>query len=259
MRRARSLSAFEEPLQLSRGAIPRVCAADPDGSLAARRELRDHQLEATMRFTTLGSGAVLAALAGLMLTGKSAQSDERAAAPSQASTKVRSATADWPAKPREAARMLAAKYGDPDEVTPSMLIWNARGPWKRTIVYREEVAHSFPKPHTDFLEQVIDYRVPTDKADDLAAYDGSVIIERTKGELSARCDKEELNMLALNLANDVATGAKDIEAARKAYAENAMAFLAGKKTPYTQALQFRRTAERTADPDQPFKPEMARR
>ncbi|MEX2153654.1 MAG: hypothetical protein WD825_09970 [Gemmatimonadaceae bacterium] len=56
--------------------------------------------------------------------------------------------------------------------------------------------HSFPKPHTDLLEQFIDYRVPVDKYDELAAYDGSVIVERTKGEISARCDKEAMNFLA---------------------------------------------------------------
>ncbi|MGH8284417.1 MAG: hypothetical protein ACRETT_01460 [Steroidobacteraceae bacterium] len=36
-------------------------------------------------------------------------------------------------------------------------------------------------PHKDVLEQVIDYKVPPDKFDDLARYDGSVIAERTKG------------------------------------------------------------------------------
>ena len=47
-------------------------------------------------------------------------------------------------------------------------------------------------------------------------------MERTR-EISARCDKEEMNFLALNLANDVATGNKTIEKARIYYAEAAMA------------------------------------
>ncbi len=47
-----------------------------------------------------------------------------------------------------------------------------------------------------------------DKYEDLAMFDGSVIVERTKDEISARCDKEEMNLLALNLANDVAAGKK---------------------------------------------------
>lgn len=30
-----------------------------------------------------------------------------------------------------------------------------------TIVYRDEVPHNFPKPHTDVLELFVDYRVPS--------------------------------------------------------------------------------------------------
>lgn len=65
-----------------------------------------------------------------------------------------------------------------------------------------------------FVQQFIDYRVPIHKFDDLAAYHGSVIAERTSGEISARCDKEEMNLLALNLANDVVKGTKSVEQGR---------------------------------------------
>jgi hypothetical protein len=186
----------------------------------------------------------------------------------------------WPAKPQEAAQLMIKKYGRPDEATPSMLIWYHQGshgkmsgsdrssrsdtarsqnmrngagssPWKYTIVYREEVQHNFPKPHTDFLEQAIDYRVPPDKFDELAQYDGSVIAERTKGELAARCDKEELNFLALNLANDVCTGKLSPDEARKQYAEIAAAFMKKEPRPYTQGLRFdaKGTNGGAADPD----------
>ena len=36
--------------------------------------------------------------------------------------------------------------------------------------------------------------------------DGSVSVHRTVGEISAKCDFEGANFLALNLANDVITG-----------------------------------------------------
>ena len=114
----------------------------------------------------------------------------------------------WPMEAKKAADMAMQKYGEPDEVTSARLVWNDNGPWKRTIITKEETDHAFPMPHKDVMEQVIDYKVPPDKFDELAEYDGSVIAERTKGELSARCDKEEANLLALNLANDVATGKK---------------------------------------------------
>ena len=54
-----------------------------------------------------------------------------------------------------------------------MLVWYNNGPWKRTIISREELPHSYPKPHTDLLEKFINYSVPPEKFDDLAMYDGA--------------------------------------------------------------------------------------
>lgn len=167
------------------------------------------------------------------------------------SAAVQDFISSWPSKPREVAAEMIVKYGQPAEVTATMLVWHNNGPWKRTILNREEVPHSFPMPHTDLLEQFIDYRVPPGKFDDLAIYDGSVIAERTKGEMSARCDKEEMNFLALNLANDVATGARSADQARAAYAEQAMAFKQHKPAPLTERLRFNVSRGGTGDPDKP--------
>jgi hypothetical protein len=215
-----------------------------------------------MKTRRLFPAGVLLALASTTLIVTVAEGDRaptKAKPAPAASDKVRAATSDWPAKPREVALKIAAKYGDPDETTASMLIWHQRGPWKRTIVNREEVPHAFPKPHTDIVEQVIDYRVPPDKADELAAYDGSVIVERTKGELSARCDDEKMNFLAINLAHDIVVGSKDVDTARKTYAQTAMAVMAKKTPALTQSFQFKRINAATADPDQPLKLDMAKR
>ncbi|HEV7285020.1 MAG TPA: hypothetical protein VGN75_09185, partial [Kaistia sp.] len=108
----------------------------------------------------------------------------------------------------------------------------------RTIVYGEEIDHDFPMPHKDVLEQVIPYDVPADMFDDLAEYDGSVIAERTKGTLAARCDKEAANFLAVNLANDIVKGEKSIEEARQAYADAMKAVMAGDPPEITQAFTF---------------------
>jgi hypothetical protein len=156
----------------------------------------------------------------------------------------------WPADARKAAEMTLQKYGQPAEATSERLVWKNNGPWKRTIITKEETDHSFPAPHKDVMEQVIDYKVPPDKFDDLARYDGSVIAERTKGELSARCDKEEANFLALNLANDVAMGTRSVEEARDYYARAIKDLMSGKKDPYVQKLQFT-PQRRTADADRP--------
>ena len=82
------------------------------------------------------------------------------------------------------------KYGASDEATASLLLWHNNDPWRRTAAYREEAQHNFPAPHRDVLEQFIPYRVPVDKFDDLAAFDGSVLVDRTKGLMSARCAGE---------------------------------------------------------------------
>ena len=156
----------------------------------------------------------------------------------------------WPDTPRKVATTTIEKYGLPNEATPSLLIWYNNGPWKRTIIYRDEVPHNFPKPHTDLLEQFIDYRVPPEKFDDVATFDGSVVPERTKGEVSARCDMEEMNFLALNLMHDVVTDARSPEDARREYAEQAMAFVLKRPAPYTDGFRFEVPREGTADLDE---------
>lgn len=185
---------------------------------------------------------------GVELTG---QGGEKATSGTVDLTVVGQILSSWNETPREVARRTIAKYGAPNEATPSRLIWFENRPWKRTIVYRDEVPHNFPKPHTDLLEQFIDYRVPPERFSDLAAYDGSVVAERTKGEMSARCDKEEMNILALNLAHEVATGLRSADDARREYAEQATAFMLKRTAPYTERLLFPIPHGGTADVDTP--------
>lgn len=147
-------------------------------------------------------------------------------------------TRDWPEASKKAAQDMQQKYGAPSGVTPSRVVWQDKGPWKEIIVYKEEVQHDFPMPHTDVLEQVIAYDVPADKFDELAEYDGSVIAERTKGTLAARCDREEANFLALNLAEDIVKGEKSVEEARQAYAEAIQQFKGGQQPDIMQQLTF---------------------
>lgn len=156
----------------------------------------------------------------------------------------------WHEAAQQAAQQMNEKYGPPDGVTDMMLVWNDTGPWKRTIVYKEAVDHDFPMPHPDVLEQTINYDVPVEMFDDLAAYDGSVIAERTKGILSARCDKEEANFLAINLANDIVNGKRTVEEAREFYAETIKAVMNGEKPEYTQGFVFDVPQENINNPDE---------
>lgn len=145
--------------------------------------------------------------------------------------------------------MMIKKYGAPNEATLSRLIWFNNGPWKQTVVYRDPVPHYFPTPHSDFLEQTIDYKVPIHLIDDLPLFDGSVYIDRTKGEISAKCHKEEMNYLTLNLVHDIVTGRRDVNDARLFYAKTAENFSKHNITsPYMEGLLFPKQLH-TADPD----------
>ncbi len=210
-----------------------------------------------------GVAGLLIAGGTLVAAGTAVLADDDRKGARGGDTEAEAILSGWPDKPMEVANAVIKKYGAPDEATATMLVWHDNGPWKRTVVYREEVAHDFPKPHTDIVQQFIDYKVPPDKFDELAAYDGSVIVERTKGELSARCDKEEMNFLALNLAVDIIEGEKTVDEARATYADNAtraMKIMQAKKPDlsqlpaYVQKLQFRLPTDATADKDKPFKP-----
>jgi hypothetical protein len=154
----------------------------------------------------------------------------------------------WPMASQMAAKDMMDQYGKPDEMTPTMLVWNAKGPWAKTVVFKKEYPHNFPMAHTDLLQQWISFKVPTDKLDELAMYDGSVVVERTTGMISARCDKEGANFLALNLAHDIIMGKRTVEEARKMYGEEVMKMKAGQMTEYTKGLMFS-TNMNAADPD----------
>lgn len=159
---------------------------------------------------------------------------------------------NWPKEPQASAKRLLEYYGPPNEYSESTLTWyDTKDGWKRSVLSKEEAPHNFPAPHTDFLEQFINYKVPIDRYDDLAAYDGSVIAERTKGELSARCGGTSMNFVAINLAHDVVSGKRTVAQAREEYTRLYKAYQNGEKPPYTQAFQFPLPTEDTRDPDIP--------
>ena len=84
-------------------------------------------------------------------------------------------------------------------------------------------------------------------------YDGSVIVERTKGEMSARCGGASMNFVAVNLAHDIVTGRRSVADARKEYARLYQAHQKGEKPAYAQSFQFPLPEEDTRDPDAPLK------
>jgi hypothetical protein len=133
---------------------------------------------------------------------------------------------------------MLAKYGMPNEATPTKLFWYRNGPGKRTMLTSEVVVHNWPTLHSDFLTQTIDYRVRPEKFDLIAQFDGSILLDRTKGEVSARCDSESANVLGLNMVHEIVTGKRTVEEARKISTENTVAYNLGRSAPYAEKLLF---------------------
>ena len=144
----------------------------------------------------------------------------------------------WPSPQKNIARQMIAKYGLPNEATPTKRFWYRNGPWKRTELSRDVVLHHWPTVHTDFLTQVIDYRVPPEKFHLIAEFDGSIICDRTRGEVSARCDSESANVLGMNMVHEIVTGKRTVKDARRISCENTVAYNLGRKAPYAEELLF---------------------
>ena len=151
----------------------------------------------------------------------------------------------WKPRPADLARQMIVKYGPPNEATPLRLVWHNNHPWKRTEVLNDEIPHHFPKPHSDIMTQTINFPIPVDRIDDLAAFDGSIIADRTRGELSVRGDNEQMNFLTANLANEILVGIRSVRDARKFFTE---AVRQMKNSDYTAGFLFTPSRLSQGDP-----------
>lgn len=180
-----------------------------------------------------------------------------AAQPQVTSEQLAQTLTSWPEASKTAANKLTEKNGLPSAITGAGIIWTDTAPFKRSVVFKEEINHSFPMEHKDVLLQTIAYRVPLDKVASLAKFDGSLIIDRTAGELSARNETEEMNFLALNLADKIVRGELTPEKARREYSQNAESFQAGITNPMVSQLNFT-TEGNTSDPDSMMQSQQSR-
>jgi hypothetical protein len=206
-----------------------------------------------MTMNRLGAFTAAASALVVMVTSLHAQSTHPQTA-TMAPMKAEQVIANWKPMPKEVAGKIIAKYGQPAEVSANRLIWYDNGPWKFTELVNEEIPHDFPVPHKDMLYQAIAYKIDPDEADKLLQYDGSVILERTKGTIAARCDKEEANFLAINLAHEVATGKRNVDDARRFYAESVAMAMKGKPNDYMTGFKFSPSKSDQGDHDKPFGP-----
>jgi hypothetical protein len=159
----------------------------------------------------------------------------------------------WPGESKKAAQATLDKYGPPDGGTYNELIWHKAGPWKKVVVSAMPHEHNDPMPHKDVLMGCINMKVPLDKVADLAAFDSSLVINRTAGWIGAVCDKEENNFAALNLAHDIIQGSKTVQEAKDQLAKVAMGAMQGTTDPITQDFKFDVEDDNTGDPGTPHR------
>lgn len=156
----------------------------------------------------------------------------------QALEKATSLTRGWTDSSVAAAKEMISKYGDPHEKTSDSLIWRNVAPFKKIIVHREVYSHRFPLLHQNSLQHIVDYKAPAGKVDDVWKYNGSIVLDRTKGEMSSFADSEAMNVLALNMAHKVLSGSMSADAARITYGKETMNYLNGIDTENTKVLIF---------------------
>ncbi|MFF3342778.1 hypothetical protein [Streptomyces flavidovirens] len=86
------------------------------------------------------------------------------------------------------------------------------------------------------------------------AFDGSLLLGRTAGQIGSRCDYEAYNALTLNLAVEIIEGRRTVEDARRLYGETAAAFVMGRSAPYAEKLLLTPPGN-TTDPDESVIPQ----
>jgi hypothetical protein len=187
---------------------------------------------------------------GIVHTVKGDYTTQKGEREAVASSEVQRILENWPAPQKNVAEQMIEKYGYPNEATPTKLFWYNNAPWKRTELTSDHVVHHWPTVHTDFLTQVINYRVPPDKFDEIAKFDGSILLDRTKGEAAGRCDSESANVLGLNMVHEIVTGKRTWEDARRISEESTVAYNMGRSAPYAERLLFEVPQEGTEDLDE---------
>ena len=144
---------------------------------------------------------------------------------------LESEVANWPEVSRQAALLIAARYGPPDAVSSAVLTWNDKRPWKSILVYRDDGASS------EVLQQSVRCAITAEQRRALSAFGHGLFYDPLNQELSATSDSEEKNILALNLAGEIVRG-RGIEQASRAYDRTLELSASGKSSPLTRELLF---------------------
>ena len=139
----------------------------------------------------------------------------------------------WPERSRSTAALLLEKYGSPHQYDRDTFVWFNTGDWKKTVVRGAAAAKN-----KNFLEQTVGYLVPSDKIADLKRFDPRIDVSLTAGDLTFASDSEATNRLAVNLAEEIVTGKRNVADARAFYQRTARLAASGKSSTYLDRVQF---------------------
>jgi hypothetical protein len=147
-------------------------------------------------------------------------------------------TAKWAQGPNLAARLMVDEYGPPQWVGDHRLEWFTIPPWKRIVVTDSAAG---------FLEHAVSYSVPPERSSELHRFKRGLSVDAENGELKARGESEEDNLLCLNLANDIAQGKRTAAEADEFYSSTVQKSMAGKASVYMERLLFPVTLPRETE------------
>lgn len=182
----------------------------------------------TIRMRRLMFGRCATGAALLALTMTSANGWHVHAEPTASAMRIISS---WPQPSRLVARAMIEKHGQPHKRTAGSLTWYGLYRGKRTVIHRSGTPEGV-------VEQVVLYRVPEDKAAELAAFDERLKTDEEAAELSARTESVRTSFLVLNLAHEIASGFRDAADARDFRDRQIRLGNAGKSSPYRESLLF---------------------
>jgi hypothetical protein len=174
--------------------------------------------------------AVAAALAGCGTAPVLPSEEERREA-------AQAVIGNWSDFCRLSASALIDKYGTPDEIDSSRLVWRDRDLVKRIAVW--DVPSAFEVDGVSGnVETTVSYAVPPAKRGALAAFSRDVRVARDGTEISALSTSDAVNFLSLNLADEIAQGLKTPDEARDTFKRTIELSAAGKSSPLMQGLMF---------------------
>lgn len=152
---------------------------------------------------------------------------------------VASMIAEWPETSQLAAQSMIEVHGKPSRQDATSLTWFGLHRGMRTVVHREGDA---------VVEQVVRYKVPAGKVDEIARFDEKIKVDREASEMSVRTDMEKTNMLYLNLAHEIASGFKTADEAKEFFQGQMRLADTGKASTYRDLLRFETRRKKTPMP-----------